>query len=51
MEALSRVTKGHEIILLIAIFVLVSIGGTIYGMFEEILSFYPILIPIFLKMV
>ena len=39
MEALSRVTKGHEIILLIAIFVLVSIGGTIYGIFEEILSF------------
>ena len=49
MEALSRVTKNHEIILLIALFVLVSIGGTTFGMAEEILSFYPVLMPIFLK--
>ena len=49
MEALGRVTKGHEIILLIAAFVLVSIGGTTFGMCEEILSFYPVLMPIFLK--
>lgn len=49
MEALGRVTKGHEIILLIAAFVLVSIGGTTFGMCEEILSFYPVLMPIFLQ--
>ena len=49
MEALSRVTKGHEIILLIALFVLISIGGTTFGLAEETLSFYPVLMPIFLK--
>ena len=49
MEALGRVLKGHEIILLIAAFILVSIGGTTSGMCEEILSFYPVLMPIFIK--
>jgi len=49
MEALSRVTKGHEIILLIVIYILVSIAGNTFGMLEEILSFYPVLMPIFLK--
>ena len=49
MEALSRLTKGHELILLISMFILVSIGGTTFGMCEEILSFYPVLMPIFLK--
>ena len=49
MEALGRITKGHEIILLIAAFILVSIGGTTFGMCEEILSFYPVLMPIFIK--
>ena len=49
MEALGRVTKGHEILLLIVVFILISIGGTTYGMAEEILPFYPVLMPIFLK--
>ena len=49
MEALSRCTKGHEFILLICAFILVSIGGTTIGMAEEIISFYPVLMPIFLK--
>ena len=49
MEALGRITKGHEIILLISAFILISIGGTTFGMCEEILSFYPVLMPIFLK--
>ena len=49
MEALGRVTKGHEIILLIVVFILISIGGTTFGMAEEILSFYPVLMPIFIK--
>ena len=49
MEALGRITKGHEIILLISAFILISIGGTTFGMSEEILSFYPVLMPIFLK--
>ncbi len=49
IEALGRLTKGHEIILLIIIFFLISIGGSTYGLSEETLSFYPILMPIFLK--
>ena len=49
MRALSRITKGKEFLLLILILFLISIGGTTYGMFEEIISFYPILMPIFLK--
>ena len=49
MEALGRITKGHEMILLISVFVLISLGGTFFGMAEEILSFYPVLMPIFLK--
>ena len=49
MRALSRVAKGKEFLLLILILIFVSIGGTTYGMFEEIISFYPILMPIFLK--
>jgi len=49
MEALARLTKNHEIILLIVSFVLISIGGTTFGIAEEILSFYPVLMPIFIK--
>ena len=48
-EALSRITKGHEFILLICAFILISIAGTTIGMAEEIFSFYPVLMPIFLK--
>ena len=49
MEALARLTKNHEIILLIVSFFLISIGGTTFGIAEEILSFYPVLMPIFIK--
>ena len=49
MEALSRITKGHEFILLICVFILISIGGTTIGLAEEIFSFYPVLMPIFLN--
>ena len=48
-ESLSRITKGHEFILLICVFILISIGGTTIGMAEEIFSFYPVLMPIFLN--
>ena len=41
MRALSRITKGKEFLLLILILILIAIGGTTYGMFEEIISFYP----------
>lgn len=49
MAALSRVTKGKEFLLLVLVFIIIAIGGTTYGMMEEILAFYPILMPIFLK--
>ena len=49
MAALSRVTKGREFLLLILVFIIIAIGGTTFGMAEEILPFYPILMPIFLK--
>ena len=49
MRALSRVVKGKEFLLLILIVLLISIGGSTYGLFEEILSFYPIIMPIFLN--
>lgn len=49
IAALGRVTKGREFILLILVLVITSFGGTTFGFMEEVLPFYPILIPIFLK--
>ena len=49
MIVLSKVTKGKEFLLLILTYLIISIGGTTFGMCEEILAFYPILMPIFLK--
>ena len=49
ITALSRITKGKEFLLLCVVFILISIGGTTFGMAEEIFGFYPILMPIFLK--
>jgi len=49
IAALSRITKGKEFLLLCLVFILISIGGTTFGMAEEIFGFYPILMPIFLK--
>ena len=49
MAALSRITKGREFLLLILVFIIIAIGGTTFGLAEETLAFYPILMPIFLK--
>ena len=49
MTALSRVLQGKEFLLLSLVFILISICGSTFGMLEEILPFYPILMPIFLK--
>ena len=49
ISALSRVTKGKEFLLCILVFLLISIGGSVFGLMEEFLPFYPILVPIFLK--
>lgn len=48
MAALSRKTKGHEFALVVVVASLIAVGGTTYGMAEETIAFYPILLPIFL---
>ncbi len=46
--ALSRATKGKEYILIIAMTFLISLGGTTFGMAEETMALYPVLVPVFL---
>ncbi|MFW2177796.1 MULTISPECIES: YfcC family protein [unclassified Moraxella] len=46
--ALSRVTKGKEFVLIVLVNFLISLGGTTFGMAEETIALFPILIPIFL---
>ena len=48
IAALSKKTKGKEFILVFMIFTLITLGGTTFGMAEETIAFYPILMPIFL---
>ncbi|WP_445733854.1 YfcC family protein [Mariniflexile sp.] len=45
---LAETLKGKEFILIVLVTVLVAIGGTTFGLAEETIAFYPILIPIFL---
>lgn len=45
---LAETLKGKEFILIILVTVLIAIGGTTFGLAEETIAFYPILIPIFL---
>ena len=45
---LAHTLKGKEFILIILVTVLIAIGGTTFGLAEETIAFYPILIPIFL---
>lgn len=40
--------KGKEGILIILVFTLIALGGTSFGLAEETLAFYPMLIPVFL---
>jgi uncharacterized ion transporter superfamily protein YfcC len=49
ISALSRVTKGKEFLLCFLVFIIISLSGSLFGMMEEFLPFYPILVPIFLK--
>ncbi|HAB61467.1 MAG TPA: hypothetical protein DCE48_12385 [Lachnospiraceae bacterium] len=48
IAALSRVTKGHEYMLIVFVTFLVALGGTIFGLAEETIAFYPILMPVYL---
>lgn len=46
---LSRKMKGREASLIIILTFLFSFGGASYGMAEETLAFYPIIVPLFLS--
>ena len=45
---LSSVLKGREFILIILVTTLVAAGGTTFGLAEETMAFFPILIPVFI---
>lgn len=45
---LAKTLKGYEYVLIILVTTLIAIGGTTFGLAEETIAFYPILIPIFL---
>ncbi|MCX7548079.1 YfcC family protein [Xanthomarina sp. F1114] len=45
---LAKALKGHEYVLIILVTSLVALGGTTFGLAEETIAFYPILIPMFL---
>ncbi|MFH4966345.1 YfcC family protein [Gaetbulibacter sp. M235] len=45
---MAKVLYGREYILIILVTFLISLGGTTFGLAEETIAFYPILIPIFL---
>ncbi|NQW36388.1 MAG: YfcC family protein [Flavobacteriales bacterium] len=45
---LSKILKGKEYILIVVVTSLIALGGTSFGMAEETIPFFPILIPVFL---
>ncbi|HLF64849.1 MAG TPA: hypothetical protein VI603_13890 [Saprospiraceae bacterium] len=48
VQWLAQKLKGRESLLIVFVTALIAIGGTTFGMAEETLAFYPILVPIFL---
>lgn len=48
--ALTRKTKGREFALIFLVSLLMVLGGTLCGIEEEAVAFYPILVPVFLAM-
>lgn len=45
---LAKTLEGKEFVLIILVTTLIAAGGTTFGLAEETIAFYPILIPIFL---
>ncbi|MFT5165611.1 MAG: putative ion transporter superfamily protein YfcC [Saprospiraceae bacterium] len=45
---LAKRLKGREALLIVLITILIGIGGTTFGLAEETIAFYPILVPVFL---
>ncbi len=48
IASLAKTLKGREFILIIVVTTLIAIGGTTFGLAEETMAFFPILIPVFL---
>jgi uncharacterized ion transporter superfamily protein YfcC len=48
IAALSKKARGKEFILVTFIFLLITLGGTTFGLAEETIALYPILMPIFI---
>src|SRR5699024_9014612 len=48
IAALSKRTKGKEFLLVIFVSSLIALGGTTFGLAEETIALYPILMPIFI---
>lgn len=48
MNALSIKLKGHELWLIVIVTSLIALGGTTFGLAEETVAFYPILVPVFM---
>jgi len=48
VAALSRLTRGKEYLLIIILSLLMVAGGTTFGLCEETIALYPVLMPVFL---
>ena len=48
VAALSRLTRGREYLLIIILSLLMVAGGTTFGLCEETIALYPILMPVFI---
>ncbi len=48
--AMTKKTKGREFALVFAVSVFMALGGSLCGLEEEAVAFYPILVPIFLAL-
>ncbi|MCK0132065.1 YfcC family protein [Flavobacteriaceae bacterium F08102] len=48
ISRLSNLLKGREYWLIIAVTTLVAAGGTTFGLAEETIAFFPILVPVFI---
>ena len=46
--SLSRATKGREYLLIVIVTFLIALGGTTFGLAEETIALYPILVPVFM---
>lgn len=50
LVALTKKTKGHEFLSIFFVSILMVLGGTLCGIEEEAVAFYPILVPVFIAM-